>query len=472
MNRARARVFLAIGVALFGMALGDGAASAAPERPAVITLHLDGVVDPFTASYVKDGIDQANQDGAPAVLITIDTPGGLDSSMRTIIKSILNSRVPVVCDTAPSGARAASAGTFIMMACPVSAMAPGTNIGAAHPVGVSGAIEESKVTNDAAAFIRSLAERWNRNPDWAERAVRNSVSLSAEEALRMKVIDLIEPSTSALFRAVGGGCGSSAPGPNVSTGLLAGGSVPAVCGAPFETLHMGLGVGILHALIDPNLAFLFFFVGLVLIVIELLHPGISVPGIVGTLMLVSSFVSFGFLPVQLGGVILLVVSAVFFLLELKHPGFGLPTVGGVVTLVMGGLLLFNPAVPNARVSIWLLVVLAALLTLFFGFVVKAVLDARHLPTPSGYQDMVGETGTALTDLSPSGQVRARRETWSAVTEGPAIAAGSPVRVVRIDGLRVVVEPDGTASPAASREAATGKRTEMAGRPAAPKGGGS
>ena len=206
-----------------GSALGGSRAAG----PKILSLKLSGVVDPFMASYVKRGIDTATRAGDAAVLMTIDTPGGLDSSMRHIVQDILGSGVPVICYTGPSGARAASAGTFIMLACPVSAMAPGTNIGAAHPVGVSGAVENEKVTNDAAAFIRSLADRWQRNAGWAEQAVRTAVSAAAEDALAMHVVDLNAPSTAALLNQVG----SCQPGfqPSVATGLLAeSGSLPQV----------------------------------------------------------------------------------------------------------------------------------------------------------------------------------------------------------------------------------------------------
>src|SRR5438128_11984227 len=200
--RRRGLVLLAGAIAILGA--GAVHAGAASPGPAVVELKLEGVVDPFVASYVSDGISQAEADGAPAVLVTIDTPGGLDSSMSQIIKAILASRVPVICYTAPSGARAASAGTFIMMGCPVSAMAPGTNIGAAHPVGVSGAIEVTKVTNDAAAFIRSLATRWGRNAGWAEKAVRQSVSATAAEAVNLHVVDLLADNATVLLDDVRG----------------------------------------------------------------------------------------------------------------------------------------------------------------------------------------------------------------------------------------------------------------------------
>src|SRR2546425_5201282 len=216
--RRRGLVLLAGAIAILGA--GAVHAGAASPGPAVVELKLEGVVDPFVASYVSDGISQAEADGAPAVLVTIDTPGGLDSSMRQIIKAILASRVPVICYTAPSGARAASAGTFIMMGCPVSAMAPGTNIGAAHPVGVSGAIEQAKVTNDAAAFIASLATRWGRNAEWAKKSVRDATSVTAETAVRIRAVDLLSPSPTSLLTTVGGcGVGPTTP-PPTTTGLL------------------------------------------------------------------------------------------------------------------------------------------------------------------------------------------------------------------------------------------------------------
>jgi len=216
--RRRGLVLVIASVAVLCAGMMQAGAASSSSSPPVVQLTLTGVVDPLVASFITGEVKDAESAGAPAVIITIDTPGGLDSSMREIIQSLLNSKVPVLCYTAPSGARAASAGTFIMIGCPVAAMAPGTNIGAAHPVGVAGAIEEEKVTNDAAAYIRSLAERWNRNADWAEDAVRNSVSISNDEALSKHVIDLVEPSVRDLLNAAGG-CGGQAL--SVTTGLLA-----------------------------------------------------------------------------------------------------------------------------------------------------------------------------------------------------------------------------------------------------------
>ncbi|MBI2238814.1 MAG: nodulation protein NfeD, partial [Actinobacteria bacterium] len=341
-NLSRAlRLGAAAAAVLAGLALPARGATG----PIVVELGLDGVVDPFTANYVASGIADAAAQGAEAVLLTIDTPGGLDSSMRKIVQAELNSPVPVICYVSPQGARAASAGAFILIACPVAAMAPGTNVGAAHPVGVSGAIMSKKVENDAAAYIRSLAERQERNADWAEQAVRDSVSISAQDALDLDVIDLIAPSEGALLDQVDGRNVQVAGGETVTLDTA---------GATIEPRDMGLGASLLHSLLSPDLAFIFFYLGIGLIIIELLHPGVSIPGILGVLSLVAAFVSFGMLPVQIIGIALLLASAVFFLVELKHPGLGLPTVGGVATLVLGGLTLFNPSVPNARVSPWVI----------------------------------------------------------------------------------------------------------------------
>jgi membrane-bound serine protease (ClpP class) len=411
---------------------------------AVVELHLDGVVDPFTASYISGGIEGANASHAAAVLILIDTPGGLDSSMREIIQSILASDVPVISYVSPSGARAASAGTFIMMASPYAAMAPATNIGAAHPVGVSGAIEETKVTDDAVAYIRSLAQRYGRNANWAQNAVVNSVSVTADEALKLPIIDAIEPSVPALLQHVDGQTVKIANG---------GHAVVQTAGAPIESESMNVSASILHSLFGPDLAFIFFYAGLGLLVIEFIHPGISIPGILGVLFLVLAFISFGELPVQLAGVALLIASAVSFLIELKHPGLGAPSVVGTVTLVLGGLLLFNRSVPGAAVSLWVILPVAAFMVLFFATVVRAAMTARHLPRERENAHLIGAQGVVTRTLRPDGIVLVASETWSATSTSGTIGKGTPVRVTGLQGLRLVVEPATEATPEvpASRE---------------------
>jgi membrane-bound serine protease (ClpP class) len=405
--------------------------SAAAQSSEIFTLELEGVVDPFIANYVVEGISDANRADAGAILITIDTPGGLDSSMRKIIQAVRNSRVPVICYVAPEGARAASAGTFILLACPIASMAPGTNVGAAHPVGVFGAIEQDKAVNDAVAYIRSLAEATGRNADWAEKAVRDSESVTANEALDLDVIDIVSPGAQALLRSSNGKRVQVAGGRSVT--LETGGDV--IVGRSLGPL-----AAVIHPLFSPNLAFIFFYLGLVLLAIELLHPGVSVPGILGVLSMVTAFAGLGMLPIQLVGVVLLVASVVFFFLELQHPGIGVPSVGGVVSLVFGGLLLFNRSVPGVRVSLWTIVPVALGAAAFFAFAVQAALKIRGLPKEAGGDRLLGQTGIATTKLDPEGVVHVAAESWSAESTSGQISKGDRVRIVGAEGLRLKVEP--------------------------------
>jgi membrane-bound serine protease (ClpP class) len=418
-------------------ATGASAASAQATGPAVVGLRLEGVVDPFEASYVTSGIQAAEDEGAPAVLLTIDTPGGLDSSMREIVQAIVNSPVPVICYVSPEGARAASAGTFILISCPVAAMAPGTNVGAAHPVGVAGAVELEKATNDAVAYIRGLAQLRQRNADWAERAVREAVSVPAREALDLDVIDLIAPQTQTLLQEVDGRTVEVANG---------GSATLATAGVPIDQRSLGWGAAILHALLSPNLAFLFFYVGIGLIIVEVLSPGVSVPGVLGVLLLVLAFVSFGMLPVEITGLVLLVASAVSFLVELKHPGLGAASVVGVAALVFGGAFLFDRSVPGAAVSPWVIGPVAVVMVLFFATVVRAALRTRHLPTQDDNLRLLGREGVVTRRLEPTGVVHVGSESWSARSTTGMVPEGASVRVVGMEGLRLMVEPAVVTAP--------------------------
>ena len=414
------------------------AVPAAAEVPAgsVAEFRLDGVVDPFMADYLKGGIEDANAAGAAAVLITIDTPGGLDSSMREITQAVLNSKVPVIGYVSPSGARAASAGTFILLATNIAAMAPGTNVGAAHPVGLSGAIASEKATNDAAAYIVSIAEARDRNAAWAASAVRDSVSISAQEALGLDVIDLIEPDVSSLLQAVDGTTVTVAGGQQVTL---------ATAGAPVVQEEMGWFASFLHSLLNPNLAFIFFWLGLGLIVLEIFTPG-GVAGTIGALMLVASIVALGMLPVQLIGVVLLIASVVFFVLELKHPGIGVPAVGGVVCLLLGGWLLFGEA---ARVSPLVLVPMAVLAAAFFLVVVRAAIRMRHKAVETRDETLVGQEAVVVRDCRPVGVVKIAAEEWTAEAISGDPIRGDRVRIVEMHGLKLKVEPVEQPSTAAT-----------------------
>jgi membrane-bound serine protease (ClpP class) len=412
-------------------------AASAQTSGVVVELSVDGVVDPFVADHVEDGLADAEREGASAVLLTIDTPGGLDSSMRQIVKAILNSDVPVIAYVSPEGARAASAGTFVLMAAHVAAMAPATNVGAAHPVGLSGAIASEKATNDAANYLVSLAERRGRDAAFAEDAVRESLSISAERALERGVIDLIASDIRALLDAVDG-----------RPVELAGGTTATLrtSGAAVEQDRIGPFFGFLHALFDPNLVFLFFWLGLALIALEFFIPG-GVSGTLGGLMLVTSLAALGMLPVQLIGVALLAASVVFFILELLHPGIGVPTAGGLVTLVLGGLFLFDSSVPGVSVSPFMIAPVALFAALFFGLVVQQAVRLRRRRVETRTDQIVGEEGVVVRDLDPTGIVLVASEEWTAESPSGPVRKGERIRVLALEGIRLKVEPATEEAPA-------------------------
>jgi membrane-bound serine protease (ClpP class) len=448
-----ARLVLATAFLVTGLA-GLARAQPADDAPVVVHLSLDGVVDPFTADYVEGAIARAADDGAAAVLLTIDTPGGLGSSMRQIVQAILNAEVPVICYVSPAGARAASAGAFILLACPVAAMAPGTNVGAATPVGVSGAVLTAKVTEDAVASIRAIAEERGRNADLAESFVRDATSVSADTALEEDVIDLISPSVQDLLTRVDGTTVEVGGGRTVTLDTA---------GAEIVDRDMSPGAAFLHALFDPTLAFIFFWVGLLLVIFEVIVPHLGVAGILGGSMLVVSFASFGMLPVRLIGILLLIGSVVAFVLELKAPGVGVAAAIGAALLIAGGLFLYDGSVPDVHVTPWALVAMAALVTVFFTITVRAAMRLRHQPpVTGGIERLLGAAGTVVGEgLDPEGVVRVAAEEWRAVGAGGArLPAGVRVRVMAIDGLQLTVEPvgDDETSPGGVPAPGLGERT--------------
>jgi membrane-bound serine protease (ClpP class) len=410
------------------------AVARAQDAAAIVELRLEGVVDPFIADHLRGQIEQAQVDDAPAVLLTIDTPGGLSSSMREITQAILGSDVPVIGYVAPQGARAASAGAFVLLSCPVAAMAPGTNVGAATPVGLAGVVESEKATNDAAASIRSIAETYGRNADLAETFVTDAASISAQQALDEDVIDTIAPSTEALLSDLAGttvalGDGSSATLPDD------------LAQRPIDERSMAPLVGFLHTLFDPNLAFLFFWLGLALIVLELLVPGHIFSGTIGTLLLIIAVVSFGLLPVRLAGILLLIAAVVLLLVELSAPGLGVWGIAGIVCLVLGGVFLFNGA-GGVQVSPALIGAVAIGAALFFGIAVAKLLQIRHLPAAQGPDVIVGKDGVVVGDgFGPEGGVvRVAAEEWRARSDAGALPGGTHVTVTAIDGLVLTVDP--------------------------------
>jgi len=403
----------------------------------VVVLDVRGVIDPVVARYVQRGIAVANDQGAQLVIVQLDTPGGLDSAMRVIVQTILNSRVPVVVYVAPSGARAASAGVFITMAGHLAAMAPGTSIGAAHPVSLTQGGElpqtmQDKVTNDAAAYVQAIAQQRGRNAEWAEAAVRQSASLTATEAVQERVVDVVATDQADLLQKLNGRQIETESG-LVTLHLEA----PMV--RPFG---MTLLEKIAHGIVDPNIAYLLMTLGTIAIISELYHPGAILPGVTGVICLILAFVALGSLPVNWGGIALIVVAFVFFVLDIQVAGFAL-TVAGVVAFVIGSLLLFSPfrppspAMPRVSVSPWLLGTVTAIIVGFSTIALTAAVRAQRRAALLGPQVVIGKTGVAVTDIDPQGVVQLESETWTATAQQP-VRAGEQVEVLESDGLRLLV----------------------------------
>ena len=416
----------------------------------VDVISVKGVIDPITAQYVSRGIEIAQSDGAQCLVIQLDTPGGSDGPMRAIVQDLLSSPVPIVVFVAPAGARAASAGVFITLAANLAAMAPGTNIGAAHPVALTGVLTGTiaeKATNDAAAYARAIAERRGRNADWAERAVRESISNTAREAMEAHVIDLVAEDLPDLLAKI--------DGRTVST--IAGEQVLATKGIEPRRIEMSLPQKILHAIVDPNIAYLLLTIGIWALVAEFYHPGAIVPGVTGVICLILAFVAFGSLPVNWGGVVLIFLAVFLFILDIKVAGYAL-SVGGAVAFVLGSLFLFSPltpsspAMPRLVVSRPLIAVMTAAIAAFFLFALSAGIRAQRAELVSGIGTMVGATGVATSDLDPLGTVQAESELWSAVADGgKIICKGKQVKVVAVEGVRLRVRVDDADAPDSSED---------------------
>ncbi len=407
-------------------------ANAAP-LPLVKVARLDGVIDPVAAEFVDNAIKDASKSNAAALVIMLDTPGGLESSMRKIVKEILASPVPVITYVAPSGARAASAGTFIFFASPVAAMAPGTNIGAAHPVGMGGGnltgTMAKKVENDAAAFIRSLADRYGRNADWAEEAVRKSVSVSEEDAVKLHVADMAADNLPDLLKELDG-----------RRVLTANGAVILhTKNARVEYIEPGTRLKILSVITDPNIAYVLMLLGIIGIFFELSNPGLILPGVIGGISLVLAFYAFSTLPVNYAGFLLIALAIIMFVAEIKIPSYGMLTVGGVISLLLGSLMLINTSVPYMRISLGVLLPSVLVISGFFFILVRTGIKSRRYGHTTGRESLVGMAAEARTDIPVGGEgdVFLQGAHWRAVSD-VEVKAGENVRVLEVTGLRLRV----------------------------------
>lgn len=401
----------------------------AEARP-IHVITYDGIINPVSFELFTTAITHAQEAGAEALIIQLDTPGGLDTSMRDIIKAIIASEVPVIVYVAPSGGRAASAGVFITLAAHLAAMAPGTNMGAAHPVAMGGQMDEEmkkKVENDAAAYIRSLAERRGRNAEWAEKAVRESVSITEQEAVRLNIVDFVVDDLSELIKKIDGQAVTTAKGKQVLS----------TANAEVIKNPIGFRLRVLKAISDPNVAYILMLLGITGLIAELYSPGAVFPGVVGAISLILAFYAFQTLPINYAGLLLILLAVVLFIAEAFVPSFGLLGLGGVTSLLIGSLMLMDTDLPALRISptvILSTVVMILLISLVF---IRAAWRTQRSRTVTGKEGLVGEVGVAISDLTPRGLLRVHGEIWQAESEEP-IVKGEEAEVMQVIGLKLHV----------------------------------
>jgi len=413
-------------------------------RAEVLKIVVNDTIQPITEEFISRAIDEAQRRNDQAILMEMNTPGGLVESTREIIQKITNSAVPVIIYVAPSGSRAASAGFFILESADVAAMAPGTNTGAAHPVILGGGkmddVMKEKMENDAAALMRSVAARRGRNVDVAESTVRQSKSFTEQEALSQHLIDYVASSEEDLFRQIESKSFKRFNGEAVSLKLS---------GQPIVPFGMTLKESILNYLMDPNIAFIFLAIGALALYAEFNHPGAVVPGTVGIVFILISAFALNLLPTRFAALVLILGAFALFAAEAKFASHGVLTIGGITLLTLGGLLLVDSPIPEMRVHLLTALAVSIPLGLITAFLMSIALKARRNKLVSGAQGMVGETGVTQTAISPRGKVFVHGELWDAVSSGN-IPAGESIVVRRVDGLLLQVEPLMVARPATAR----------------------
>ena len=413
------------------------------SRSVIDVAKIDGAINPVVTDFLHDEIKKANEENVECLIIQFNTPGGLLKSTRLIVSDMLASDVPIVVYVSPAGAQAASAGVFITLAANISAMAPGTNIGAAHPVMMSEGgqsnkkdsldIMMEKVTNDAAAFIRSIAEKRHRSIEWAEKAVRQSVSISETEAVKENIIDIIAKDLNDLLVQLDGRKVETASGERTII----------TQNAEIRFKEMNVVQKLLDIISDPNIAYILMMIGIYGLIFELSNPGSILPGIVGVISIVLAFYSFHTLPINYAGLALIVFAVILFIAEIKIVSHGLLTAGGIISFVVGSLMLINTDVSFEFVSISLSVIITVtiLTVLFFVFAIGKGLAAQRKQPSTGSEGLIGEIGIALSEISPdqSGQVSLHGEIWNAESQEDEIANGMKVQVVGIEGLKLRIK---------------------------------
>ncbi len=404
------------------------------EKEPVYTIEVDGIINPATAKFIVDSIDEATQQGAQCLIIQLDTPGGLMESMRIIVKKELASTIPIIVYVSPGGARAASAGVFVTMAANIAVMAPGTHIGAAHPVTLGGGeAKESKtmtekIVNDTVAFIKNIAKTRGRNVDWAEKAVVKSVSITDEEALKLNVIDLVAPDIPTLLAKIDG---RVVKFDGVTRTLHTKGVQP-------RSIQMSWRDRLLEIISNPTIAYILLMLGIYGIFFELSSPGAILPGVVGGIFLILAFYALQMLPVNYAGLALILFAIILFIAEIKVVSHGLLAVGGVISLFLGSMMLFRSPVEYMRVSLSVIIPAVLVSAAFFIFAVTRAINARLKKPTTGMEGLVGEVGIASTSIAPEGKVSIHGEFWNATTDGN-IEKGEKVQVTGAKNLKLIVK---------------------------------
>jgi membrane-bound serine protease (ClpP class) len=398
----------------------------------VMVITINGIISPVSAEYIGKNIRKANEKRVEVLIIELDTPGGLDTSMRDIVKGIIGSEVPVVVYVSPSGSRAASAGAFITLAAHIAAMAPGTNIGAAHPVSLGVKMDKTmaeKATNDAAAYIKSLAERKGRNVKWAEDAVRKSRSSTESEALKMHVIDLITKDINSLL--------SDIDGKNVQT--ASGEKVLRTKNAIVTREEIGIRHKILNLISNPNIAYMLMLLGFYGLFFELTNPGSIFPGVTGGICLILAFYAFQTLPVNYAGLLLIILAIILFILEVKIISHGVLTIGGLIAMIIGSLMLFESPAPFMKLSLYIILPAAIITALFFTLTFGLAYKAYKKKPVTGSEGLIGEKGVANADITKDGgMVLLHGERWAAYSDEPVLK-GESIIVEAVSGLKIKVK---------------------------------
>jgi membrane-bound serine protease (ClpP class) len=405
------------------------------QRPVVELLRLDGTINPASSDFIHSGIERSVDEGAQCLVIQLNTPGGLLKSTRVIVTDLLNAPIPVVVYVSPGGSQAASAGVFVTLAAHIAAMAPGTNIGAAHPVTITegqapDSVMMGKITNDAAAFIRTIAEKRSRNVQWADEAVRKSVSITETEALKQKVVDYVAKSVDDLLRQIDG----------KEVDLPSGKKLLAVKDAEVRILESGWRHRILEILSDPNIAYILLMLGFYGLLFELYNPGSILPGIVGVISIILAFYSLHTLPVNYAGLALIVFALILFIAEIKVQSHGLLAGGGILSLALGSVMLIDtePSYEFVRLS-WSVIIPTVVLTAgFFLFAIGMGIRAQRRKPTTGREALLGEVGVAIDTLNPDGQVKIHGEIWNARSVSGKIHSGKRVKVLGVENLRLTV----------------------------------